>query len=470
MAYLGNMANVRPTGGSASVCVQFTAEQCPQTFERATAVFAAFGELARVDMSFAGAMSKILVTFFDVRSAELALQTFKGRAKRIPPEAHDFRSVCIASTLFAKLPESFTGFQSFGDLAGVAISGQEMLIEFYDMRAAQRLMIAVPGSRPQPHQAALPSGLGPDLGFGSGEATGNEAAVVPQQSALSGSPTAAAAPAAPPAPNKAASEVKAERLPVAPGAVAQGTAQPVVSANGQSGGAATRTTAAGAPTREKLAGKDLAKFDIVPERIHAGEDSRTTVMVRNIPRVCSRDDLVDLLRQCGTDNYGFFYMPFDKRRDIHCGFAFIDFQTPKDVLNLYETLKEWPRWWPVPPSNSAPPAVSYARLQGQEQLMKHFRVSVVMYDADSKKRPIFYREGVTASIAEKEKAAAVGQDEVDPSSSGQYQPRYVHLSDDLTAGHTFQFPQTGSNGGLTTGVSEFGGGVSTPWDGTLLGA
>lgn len=30
--------------------------------------------------------------------------------------------------------------------------------------------------------------------------------------------------------------------------------------------------------------EDLSKFDIIPEKIRSGEDSRTTVMLRNIPK------------------------------------------------------------------------------------------------------------------------------------------------------------------------------------------
>jgi len=143
--------------------------------------------------------------------------------------------------------------------------------------------------------------------------------------------------------------------------------------------------------------KDLSKFDIVPEKVSSGEDARTTVMVRNIPKNCSREGFVELLTLCGCDNYSFFYMPFDKRRAVHCGFAFVDFASPRDVLTLHQCMQSSPVWrQALGGSGGGPhtaPALSYARLQGQDQLMKHFSLSAVMHDSDARKRPVFLGDG-----------------------------------------------------------------------------
>ncbi|CAJ1417673.1 unnamed protein product, partial [Effrenium voratum] len=90
--------------------------------------------------------------------------------------------------------------------------------------------------------------------------------------------------------------------------------------------------------------------------------------------------------------YTFFYMPFDKRRNIHCGFAFINFRAPSDVLVLCERMT--PSFWRAYLNRghltaATMPAVSYARLQGQDQLTKHFSLSAVMRDSDARKRPVF---------------------------------------------------------------------------------
>lgn len=149
--------------------------------------------------------------------------------------------------------------------------------------------------------------------------------------------------------------------------------------------------------------KDLTKFEIVPDKITSGKDTRTTVMVRNIPKVCTREAFVELLSCCDlAERYSFFYMPFDKRRNIHCGFAFVNFKSPLDVLTLHNTMQT-PLWRGLGGGHGGtptPPALSYARLQGQDQLIKHFSLSAVMYDNDARKRPLFCRgEGNSSSEA-----------------------------------------------------------------------
>mmetsp|Transcript_121453 Transcript_121453/g.339008 ORF Transcript_121453/g.339008 Transcript_121453/m.339008 type:complete len:469 (-) Transcript_121453:153-1559(-) len=468
------MASTR-SAASSSICVQFTSEQCPRTFKRATAVFAAFGELARIDMSFTAAKGVVLVTFFDVRCAELALTTFKGLAKRLPQEAHDFRAVSISSSLFAQLPDTFTGFDAFGDIAGVAISGEDMIIEFYDMRAAQRVTLAIPGSRPHQPPTVAP------------------AQPLSLVQAMAGSEESQAAPA-PESPPQASQALTA--APASPGAVTRGTACSTggtSNAAGHSpaggggkaagGGPGGGGSPASAPAREKMDAKDLAKFDIVPEKIRSGEDTRTTVMVRNIPRGCSREDFVELLARNGTDNYGFFYMPFDKRRDIHCGFAFVDFRSPDDILRLHECLKEYPSWWQAPPNGGSPLAVSYARLQGQEQLLKHFSLSAVMYDNDSRKRPVFFNDGASKDDPEKAHLADASSGEpamsaeahldgtpakVEIGASTNLQPRYIPVPSCGGLGSSLDAQDMPSGASLTVGLSGFNGVQSC--DHTLLGA
>lgn len=147
----------------------------------------------------------------------------------------------------------------------------------------------------------------------------------------------------------------------------------------------------GKPMRQKVNSKDLSKLDIVPEMVTSGEDTRTTVMIRNIPKFCSRDQFVELLDQCGLQGrYSFFYMPFDKRRNSHCGFAFVHFRAPQDVLNIHGNIQgALAQRCPSSGATSAPPVLSYARLQGEQQLARHFSLSAVMSDSDARRRPLF---------------------------------------------------------------------------------
>jgi hypothetical protein len=136
--------------------------------------------------------------------------------------------------------------------------------------------------------------------------------------------------------------------------------------------------------------KEFAKFDIDVDKIASGEDTRTTVMVRNLIGASARKDFMLFLDKSGlSENYMFFYMPCKEHRNIPAGFAFVNFRTSQDVLNLFLKLQEG--LWKECASNpqAKPPAVSYARFQGQEELMKHFSTSAVLHESDPEKRPVF---------------------------------------------------------------------------------
>jgi len=144
------------------------------------------------------------------------------------------------------------------------------------------------------------------------------------------------------------------------------------------------------PVREKVSGDEHLEFEIDPQQIQKSQDQRTTVMVRNIPKTCSREDFVQfLVRSRLADKYNFLYMPFDKRRNIRCGFAFVNFVCPDHVLRLFESLQAGAWRELMEDESGLAPAVSYARLQGLDDLTQHFSVSAVMKDNDQRKRPVF---------------------------------------------------------------------------------
>mmetsp|Transcript_151365 Transcript_151365/g.384739 ORF Transcript_151365/g.384739 Transcript_151365/m.384739 type:complete len:507 (+) Transcript_151365:129-1649(+) len=424
----GGMAANGATASS-TVCVQLPPDQCPGSLQQATALFSRFGDIARVDMTLGSTTGRSLVTFFDIRSAEKLISELKGHAEMFPPAAHDFRAISIASSVFAELPPTFMGFQTFGEIAGVSISGEDMVVEFYDMRAAQQATQKVPGCRARRPQAAsaeldtaasavaaatataqacaeakgLPSpellqSLTESLGRIESE-LGATAAAMHSQGISPGvvSTTAAKGYYDPRGlhmsqPNALANGFAptcAQPYRASSTALAAGVPLSTPAPNVAKGGPVS--AGPGKPVREKVDSKDLTKFDIIPEKVRSGADTRTTVMVRNIPKACTREHFVEILANFGlNDSYTFFYMPFDKRRNVHCGFAFVNFQTPEDILTLHEGLQHSLMRLC---SNSTPPALSYARLQGQEQLMKHFSLSAVMHDSDARKRPVFVRGG-----------------------------------------------------------------------------
>jgi len=69
------------------------------------------------------------------------------------------------------------------------------------------------------------------------------------------------------------------------------------------------------------------------------------------------------------------------------------------------------------------PAVSYARFQGQEELMKHFSSSVVMHEQDPKKRPIFrHKNAHKENEKEQDNGATDGGNPTTPAHSASASP------------------------------------------------
>ena len=72
------------------------------------------------------------------------------------------------------------------------------------------------------------------------------------------------------------------------------------------------------------------------ERIHKGEDKRTSVMIKNIPSGITKTHLNEILSNVGNINY--LYIPHDKSIKKSLAFAFVNVINYKNVANLYHKL------------------------------------------------------------------------------------------------------------------------------------
>eukprot|EP00439_Symbiodinium_sp_Y106_P060723 s1480_g9.t1 len=151
------------------------------------------------------------------------------------------------------------------------------------------------------------------------------------------------------------------------------------------------------PLRTKVSNKEFQKYDIDVDKIQLGKDPRTTTMVRNIPNGCSRKSFLQFLEKNALgDRFTFFYMPCKEHRNVPAGFAFINFVSPMDVLKLFVLLKTG-SWGDFMKNQSKAPALSYARFQGHQELSDHFSSSAVLHEQDPEKRPIFRPENLAKS-------------------------------------------------------------------------
>ncbi|XP_073131129.1 protein terminal ear1 homolog [Henckelia pumila] len=135
----------------------------------------------------------------------------------------------------------------------------------------------------------------------------------------------------------------------------------------------------------------LIKVDAIMESNYS--DSRTTVMIKNIPNKYSQKLLLNMLdNHCihcneqiadGEDqplsSYDFVYLPIDFINKCNVGYGFVNMTSPEAALRLYKAFHH--QSWEVFNSRKICD-VTYARLQGLEALREHFKNSKFPRDAE----------------------------------------------------------------------------------------
>jgi len=148
-----------------------------------------------------------------------------------------------------------------------------------------------------------------------------------------------------------------------------------------------------APPRQGVAGGHLrpggrpesSEFTLVPERVLRGMDPRTTLMIRNIPNKYTQKMLLATIDAELKGTYDFFYLPIDFKNKCNVGYAFINLVDTESILRFYDRFNDvrWERF-----NSEKVASITYARIQGKEALVSHFRNSSLMNE-DKRCRPIF---------------------------------------------------------------------------------
>ncbi|KAG4995536.1 hypothetical protein AAZX31_11G249300 [Glycine max] len=129
----------------------------------------------------------------------------------------------------------------------------------------------------------------------------------------------------------------------------------------------------------------LIKEDAIVES--GPKDTRTTVMIKNIPNKYSQKLLLNMLdnhcRHCNEQiadgeeqqplsSYDFVYLPIDFNNKCNVGYGFVNMTSPEATLRLYKAFHL--QHWEVFNSRKIC-EVTYARVQGLEALKEHFKNS-----------------------------------------------------------------------------------------------
>ena len=136
--------------------------------------------------------------------------------------------------------------------------------------------------------------------------------------------------------------------------------------------------------QERLYGLDLP-------RIAAGDDKRTTLMIKNIPNKYTQKMLLALMEERFAGMipfpFDFFYLPIDFKNRCNVGYAFINMTSPHAIPALVEEFhgRRWPKF-----NSEKICRVAYARIQGKNALVQHFQNSSLLHE-DKRCRPVLFR-------------------------------------------------------------------------------
>ncbi|BFZ57249.1 hypothetical protein PYCC9005_004300 [Savitreella phatthalungensis] len=123
-------------------------------------------------------------------------------------------------------------------------------------------------------------------------------------------------------------------------------------------------------------------------------DSRTTVMVKNIPNRMTQPEFKDFVDLECAGQYDFLYLRFDFANRCNVGYAFINFLSPISIIQFARARLGVA--WNVHASEKIAD-ICYANIQGRDRLVEKFRNSNVM-DVDEAYRPRVYKDGREVSF------------------------------------------------------------------------
>ena len=114
--------------------------------------------------------------------------------------------------------------------------------------------------------------------------------------------------------------------------------------------------------------------------IVTGKDTRTTVMIRNIPIKYTDEILIDDINEF-NGKYDCLYMPYDYEKNGNKGYAFINFVNPLHILYFYEKFngKKWIHF-----ESSKICELNCAHFQGINEIQKHAK------NYKGQKKPSYY--------------------------------------------------------------------------------
>ncbi|THH29630.1 hypothetical protein EUX98_g4565 [Antrodiella citrinella] len=156
-------------------------------------------------------------------------------------------------------------------------------------------------------------------------------------------------------------------------------------------------TASFASLNTSAPGDTAQKNQLDLAAIEKGIDTRTTVMVKNIPNKMTDKDLLDFISKVCPRRIDFLYLRMDFQNGCNVGYAFVNFITVQDLLHFASTQLgvKWNMY-----SSEKYLQLSYANYQGKEALVEKFKNSCIMDEREAWRPKIFYSSGPNEGMPE----------------------------------------------------------------------
>ncbi|KAK1225716.1 hypothetical protein PQX77_011336 [Marasmius sp. AFHP31] len=124
-------------------------------------------------------------------------------------------------------------------------------------------------------------------------------------------------------------------------------------------------------------------------KIASGADTRTTVMIKNVPNKLSSTDLLSFIHSTVGNRVDFLYLRIDFRNECNFGYAFVNFIGVEDLVGFVR--ERGGRRWNLHSSNKIL-ELCYADYQGKEALVEKFKNSGIMDEKPEWRPRIFHSE------------------------------------------------------------------------------
>lgn len=133
-----------------------------------------------------------------------------------------------------------------------------------------------------------------------------------------------------------------------------------------------------------------SEFALDVDKLLNGTETRTTVMVRNIPNKYHQQMLLDEVNVHHEGTYDFFYLPIDFKNKCNVGYCFINFLEVGYILPFVRDFNGQ-RWKSF--NSEKVCVITFARIQGKTAMISRFQNSSLLEKDDEYQPLLFYSSG-----------------------------------------------------------------------------